>query len=393
MIGIDPMRVENSMGIHTKRFLSILDRNKNSDLLTMALLWRYLLKNYSKVLTLCIASFIAALLAMRFQSIARLASFSQSPWLIAQFVGCQIPYILPLAIPIASFIAALLLIQHLCKTHQLTALRAAGLGLGHIYSPILCAALALSFFTFILTSEITPRCRLYAQELTYKAVYSHPLLLIQKPKLLKLSNSYVSMKMDPTKESAKNFIFAIKDNSKEHLRLLTAQDIAVKEGHFIAKNIALISHLPAKDPSSFDHLLIESEEMMSVSAAQISHLLQKKQHKVDSDHLPLNQLIQAFHTLPFGKVRFELQRRVYFSCATFLFTFLGLSLGLQIGRAQRRRVLFWALFLPTLSLVGSVAAKSLASSFPLSLLAAFLPLVLITLFSLHLVKKASIGHT
>ncbi|MEM7174717.1 MAG: LptF/LptG family permease [Chlamydiota bacterium] len=364
----------------------------------MALLWRYLLKDYCQVLLLCIGAFIAALLTTRFQSIAELATIVPKFHLIALFILCQIPYILPIALPIAGLIAAILLIQRLSTTHELTALRTAGLSIHQIYAPLLFAALLLSLVTFLMTSEMTPRCRLYSYQIIHKAMTSNPLLLIQKPKLLKLGDSHVEMTMTHSGRCAKDFILAIKDQSKDQLRLLLAKQIAVKDHHLIGEKISLISHLPAGNAHRFDHLLIENEHTMTTDATKLSELLRKSHQKVQPEHLPLISLLHALRynlipgSPPFYQACFELCRRCYFTLMTFIFTLFGLSLGIQIGRQRQRRTLTLAITLPVLALISSVAAKSLANRPLLSISCYLFPLTLTLILSLHTLKKVAKGR-
>lgn len=89
----------------------------------MPILWRYLLKNYFQVFFLCVTGFISILLVTRVQEIARLAALNSQIDIIILFTLCQIPYILPIAIPISGLISAILLVQRLSHTQELSTLR------------------------------------------------------------------------------------------------------------------------------------------------------------------------------------------------------------------------------------------------------------------------------
>src|SRR5262249_35116763 len=103
----------------------------------MPILWRYLLGHYLKVLVLCVLAFVAILLATRLDEIAHFATLGPEGMVILSFPLHQIPYILPIAIPISCLISAMLLIQRLSHTHEMTAIRASGLSLRMILCPIL----------------------------------------------------------------------------------------------------------------------------------------------------------------------------------------------------------------------------------------------------------------
>ena len=110
----------------------------------MPFVWRLLLRNYFQVFFLCMSGFISILLVTRVQEIARLAAVNSQIGKIFLFTLFQIPYILPIAIPISGLIAAILLLNRLSHTHELTAFRASGIGVKTLGTPLLMAAFLLS---------------------------------------------------------------------------------------------------------------------------------------------------------------------------------------------------------------------------------------------------------
>jgi len=107
----------------------------------MPILWRYALQSYTRVLLLSICTFIAVLIVSRFKEIARFTALTCDFRKTGMFVFYQIPAILPIAIPISTLIASLLLFQKLSRSYELTALRASGLSLRSILAPLLSRAL------------------------------------------------------------------------------------------------------------------------------------------------------------------------------------------------------------------------------------------------------------
>src|SRR5271166_4170240 len=103
---------------------------------TMPTVWRYLLRSYFQVFLLSIASFVSALFVMRFKDIAEFATLNSDGLSIFLFSLYQLPYILPLAIPISCIISSILLFQKMSTSQELTALRAAGMGLKTLLFPL-----------------------------------------------------------------------------------------------------------------------------------------------------------------------------------------------------------------------------------------------------------------
>ncbi len=75
------------------------------------ILWRYLLRSYFKIFFLCLFSFVALLIVSRFKEIAKCAALSGSGSKAALFILYQIPFIIPLALPISSLCSSFLLVQ------------------------------------------------------------------------------------------------------------------------------------------------------------------------------------------------------------------------------------------------------------------------------------------
>ena len=124
----------------------------------MPLLWRYLLRGFFQTFVLSVSGFVGILLVTRFQNIARFASTGASFPLVIKFVLTQIPRILPLAIPISCLISSFLLFRRLSRSHELTALRVAGLSFITMCFPLILAGAVISLLNFTIVSEISPRC-------------------------------------------------------------------------------------------------------------------------------------------------------------------------------------------------------------------------------------------
>ncbi len=328
----------------------------------MPLLWRYLLRSYFQVFLLCVGGFISILLVTRIQEIARLVALNSQFGKIYLFTLFQIPYILPIAIPISGLISAILLLQRLSHTQELTAFRTSGVGLKTLGTPLLMAAFLLSVINFAIVTEVTPRCRHLSHNLIQSVTMINPLFLMKKSKLLKLQDSYVDMKMTHLGREAKEIIFAVKNESNDRLSLMIAKKFVVDDNLMTGKNVAIISNI-GEDAALYDSLIIENQETMSTSASALSSLMQKTTQRIGMEHLPMKTLLQTFSD-PNVKVKtvkrakFELCRRIFFPVITFAFTLLGFSLGMQIGRGRKKRGIYIAVLLSSMTFICSIAAKS-----------------------------------
>ncbi len=362
----------------------------------MPLLWRYLLRNFFQVFLLCVASFISVLIVIRFQEIARFATSGAPKLQVALFALLQVPYILPIAIPVSCLIAAILLFQRLSLTHELTAFRTCGLSLNAVAAPLLLAGFFLTLVNFTIASEISTRCRSLSKKLIYEMAMSNPLFMLQKESLIKLKNAYYDIGVLKANRYAEDVLLVVKNSSSGRLTLMSAKELSLKGDLLKGEQVTFISSVDAKNQSGFDHLVIENQAEMNTKAAHLSQFLQTADWATSFEYLPLRMMMA--HDLVVKKrfaigrsARVEIARRVSISLAAFTFTLIGLSFGMQISRDRSKKGIFWAIGLAAFFLVCFIAAKSLRHAPLMSTLFYLAPHPIIILLSLRGLKAIREG--
>lgn len=370
----------------------------------MPTFWRYLLKNYLKVLFLAVFSFIAILLVSRLEEIAEVAAIGAKPSYLIRFTLYQIPYILPIAIPISCLISAMILFQRLSHTHELTALRAGGISLRQIIAPILIAGGFLSAGTFYITSELATSSHLATRKMVYDLTSVNPLLLLQSAKIARLKNAYVQM--DPLRngEAARDLVIALNNRSGKRLNLCLVKKVEMENEALHAKHVSLISSAPSSEGGS-DHLIIENQKKMTSSAPEFAQILRKQGWKIANDHLKFSLLrvrskmlkeeIVKHHRAKdirnLKKCRSEISRRLSLGLATFTFSFMGVAFGMEISRHRTKRGIFAVLVLTTVSLISFFVGKELDHLVWIASLLFLLPHALIVYASLWTLKRVNGG--
>ncbi len=258
-----------------------------------------------------------------------------------------------MAIPISALLASYLLFQRLSRNSELTAMRASGLKLTTLLTPLLLCSILLSLANFSITAEIAPFCRRETKTLLYEETSQNPLLLLQRQKLVKIDSAYLDMKIKDEGKEAKDVILIAQNNKR--LNLTTAKKLSFSNDELIGTDVAMVSHLPSV---GFDTLIIENQATLSTAAPALSNALKKHRPRLDANSLELRLLL--LRTQEEGRKAkaawIDIFRRVSLALAVFTFTFIGCAFGIEQGRNPSKKGLLiaaaLALFLLTSYLFG-----------------------------------------
>lgn len=362
--------------------------------------WRYLVTNYIKVCFLSILAFIAILLTSRLEEIARFASFGANFKLIALFALFQIPYILPIAIPVGCLISSILLMQKLSLGHELTALRSAGFSIREIITPILLTSLLLAAFNFYSVSELSSTSHLKANLLKNQLFSINPLLLLNNKHLMRMKGFYYdSLGSSKMGQSANDAVIALPNQGKNSLNLLIARQLEANDREFKSRELAMIFPLGP-------HLMLETIENSSFSIKDFSELMQKKVYQASNDSLSMALLLLRLDDLkkqlhlsenpaPIKKsihqLYSEFARRLSAGLSPITFTLLGLCFGMSISRLKSAFQLFFPIGLAALYLICFFAAKAYDSKVALSFTLYLIPQALIISICLYKISRINRG--
>lgn len=233
----------------------------------MPIIWRDLITHFLKIALACVFAFVAILLTMQLDEIAHFAALGAPPVYLLYFTLHQVPYILPIALPISCLIASLLLIQRLSATHELTALRASGFSLLNILSPIILTAAFLSVANFWIASELATQSHLQTNLLKSELRSINPLLLLHNKHLMRLKGFYFEALGDSqVGESASDVVFAIPNQQQGRIHLMIAKNLKTAPTLFVGQDVAIVTGSPGEKEEEYDHLLIEN------MGASITHI-------------------------------------------------------------------------------------------------------------------------
>ena len=420
----------------------------------MPILWRYLLSQYLKVLFFCSTAFIILLLTLRLEEIAHFATLGPEWIFIVRFIYYQIPYILPIALPISALISTMILFRSLSKHHELTAMRAAGIPIIAIITPLLVASSFLAVGNFYIVSELTTDSHLAASLIKSELRNVNPLLLLNNKHLMKLKGIYFDT-LGPSKvgESASQIIVAMPNKKNGRINLLLADKVKATSEEFSGNGVTLISSLEEnfkKQSSSSpnetissnlqnaqmsfnlskdmdlvlknkkeitdlnkDSLLVENIAKTSTSLEDFSQMIQKKTWNVNDDHLSFALLMVRLHDQKsllskaaqeikplnelksiqrrINRIYSEMARRMSAGFSLFSFTLIGACCGLSIGRNSSKKGFILVTLLSALYLTAFFSARSVDHLLVFSLLLYSIPHALILLSACWMLRRTSKG--
>ncbi len=132
----------------------------------MRLLDKYILRQYLSTFFVILVSFMALFLVIDiFDRLPRILKYESNYWLLAQYFLLRIPYLIVLISPVIVLLSGLFLMSTLSKYHESIAIRAAGISIFRMVSPILVIGLLMSVGIGLFGEYVLPISEAYRNEI------------------------------------------------------------------------------------------------------------------------------------------------------------------------------------------------------------------------------------
>lgn len=387
-------------------------RARSSFAFHIPLLWRYIFAQYGKILALTLFGFLLILLSTKLEEAARLTNTGASAGAIALFILYQIPYVLQIALPISTLIASLYLFQRLSHNSELTAVRASGISLFELVTPIIILSTFLALFSFQTIFDISVRSHLATKKLEYHLRETEPLTAMHNARLLEKQGISLEMKGSLLLDKhASDMIMAVKNSNQGNCSIVIMKKVASFDKELSGHLFSLINTKPSSQPEEYDELLIENALENKTPVHGLSFFTNKKKEwKAGNDLLPLSLLLAKKENLQqkivtnnlvgkkskrskkhLNRVYTELGRRVSASFAIISFTLLGVAYGCTVGRQQSKKRFINVIALAAFFLITFLAAKGIPEKVVIASLLYTVPHVLIIFTSVNRLKRLQKG--
>lgn len=323
----------------------------------------------SLLITVAVFTFVLLLGNVLREIVTLLVNRQASIGLVTEAIGLLIPYVWAFALPMGMLTATLLIFGRFSADQELTAVRASGVSLLALVSPILLLSLALCIVTAIFNLEIAPRCRIAYKRLidTLKVELSN--LQLPEGRFIKEFDNYIFYVGKNRQGNLQDvLVFMLKDetNTIGSIRAPSGKVEVDTEARKVRLFLNGAESIYEGTPGSGDiqlELDMDSDgrgggtpklsDMTFLQLWEEYHTLERRLQFPAGSLTGLSpkelqarkkELVRRRDDL-ISPVRFQIHKQVAFSFACFGFTLVGIPLGIRMHRRETNIGIAMALLL------------------------------------------------
>lgn len=320
------------------------------------------------LMTVMVFTFVLMLGSVMKEILGLLVNRQAGLALVGEAVLLLIPYVLVFALPMGMLTAALLVFGRFSADNELTAVRASGVSLLALATPVLVLSILLSGVAACINLEIAPRCRTAYKKLIMQAGFARSVSFIPERTYITDLNTncvvYVSKvdgtnlhgvliyewrndRMESYNRAESGVLHVDVANSVLTVVLSNAFSVTVREGDALPQPVPLgmVEFSFTNAPGRLERRRVDVSEMTFQQLRdEIRSLEQRMETSSAVDKLPTEMLRERMKQMRAQKrldltlpARVQLHRQVAFSFACVGFTLIGIPLGI---RAHRRETTF-----------------------------------------------------
>ncbi|MGX9726344.1 MAG: LptF/LptG family permease [Candidatus Electronema sp. VV] len=206
----------------------------------MNLLNRYILKQFAKNILLLVLSFIAIYILIDFfEKIDNFMEKGKSMALVGKFFLLSIPFVVEQMGPVCILLAGVVTLGVLNHSNELTALKAGGVSLRKIVTPVIAAGIAATLLLLALSQFVLPKTAAQTTSIWYREVKGQmPLGIYRSGRYYYQgdSNFYSFTRPDPKKTEYSFFSYASWNKDYELQTLVAAGNAVWEKGKWLLYN-------------------------------------------------------------------------------------------------------------------------------------------------------------
>ncbi|MCS7049332.1 MAG: LptF/LptG family permease [Verrucomicrobiae bacterium] len=312
----------------------------------MLILQKYILRQTAVTLIMTVTVFtVVLLLAGVVRQWADLLIHRQIGWwTIVKFVLLAVPGLLSYTLPMAMLATALLVFGRLSADHELTAMRASGMGLWQIGAPVVAVGLVLSAVCFYLNGFVAPQCRYQMRTLLLRTGIERPLDLLEEGRYQRDFPGYVIYVGRKLPDSLANVVvYSLDDQGRvvSSLRAARATVQLQRETNRLVLDLQQVRGdlRDPEEPTNPRRIRAGTSAQRYPLELDLSRILRKARATRKLSDYTLLELRREIGQLMEGGIfpaaaLLEGHQRVSLAVACVAFTLIGIPLGIKTNRRE-----------------------------------------------------------
>jgi lipopolysaccharide export system permease protein len=316
----------------------------------------------SLLMTVAVFTFVLLLGNVLKEILALLVNRQATLGVVAEAVGLLIPFVWVFALPMGMLTATLLIFGRLSADQELTAMRASGVSLLSLISPILLLSLALCALSALVNMEIAPRCRVAYKSLLDQVNVQVSSILIPEGRFLKEIEGYIFyVGKNRRGELQEVMVFRLKNQTNVDQIVRAARgrlevDAAAREATLTLYDCKIVTLSegvvsPASGPYwTFRASLQPSRKgaagprVSDMTFLQLCEGLQELEQQINlpvrldgrtpEELRAMKKELQKNRQAATTPYRVQIHQQISFSFACFSFTLVGIPLGIRLHRRE-----------------------------------------------------------
>ncbi len=340
----------------------------------------------SLLMTVVVFTFVLLLGNILKEVLTLLVNRQASAGVVVEAIGLLVPFVWPFALPMGMLTATLLVFGRFSADQELTAVRASGISLLSLITPVLLLSLFLCVICALVNLDIAPRCRVAYKKLLFNVqvelmnarlpegrfITDFPgyMFYVGRNRHLNLQDVIVfrdeGTNVSTTMRAPRGLLHVDNTNREVVVELFDVKSVTISDGRSRASEAAsaLISLKPQgkalKKPGITDMTFTQLREELHTLEERLQVTAPVQGLSPEELRNQRRELTKQRSDLT-SPIRVQIHRQIAFSFACFGFTLIGIPLGIRVHRRETNVSFAIALVLVLLYYSFIVLGQSLAT--------------------------------